>query len=143
MAKSVIPPSPRGLNVIAEYTLIYDLPASFQILKTIQRKTKYNLLSTTTAPHSHLYRYDVIVPYSHHYSQYLHSKSHSIKRNHFKKKLLAQKCLRQNLYDHYIRRYSKVCLKRYKRNEKNSVDMTRLTVSQRIFYDLIEKWSLL
>ncbi|TMW48655.1 hypothetical protein DOY81_006244 [Sarcophaga bullata] len=146
MAKSVISPSPRGLNVIAEYTLTYDLPTGFQLFpaKTTQKTTKNPVTISASASHNLLYPYHVIIPFNHQYSQYLYSKSHSIKRNYVKhRKLLPPKCLKHNLYDQNRKRHSKSCLKRFKRYEEESIDVTTLTVSQRMFYDLIEKWSLL
>ena len=143
MAKSVISPSPRGLNMIAEYTLTYDLPVGFNLFQTKPKKTVKNPVSTTKASHNLRYPYHVIIPFNHHYSQYLYSKSHSIKRNYVKKTLLPQKCFKHNLYDQYRTRHTKNCLKRFKRYEGKSINITTLIVSQRIFYDLIEMWSLL
>ncbi|XP_065354533.1 uncharacterized protein LOC135949004 [Calliphora vicina] len=147
MAKSIIPPAPRGLNVIAEYTLSYELPTDFHAFHKKRTKTTKRPVSTiaTTSSYPFFEHHHMIVPYNHDYYYKIHPEylsEHAIRRkySYSKKNMLQRKCFKRNFYD-YKRKGSSICLNRAKRNEVWSIN--ELTVTQRMFFDLIEKWSLL
>lgn len=141
IAKSIIPPAPKGLNMITEYTLVYDLPADFRMFKKQHKK----VTKETAGSHQPHYRQHMIVPFTYDYFYQIHPEyfdDYLIKRKHiyFKESPAARKCLRKKFYN-YKEKFSNVCLKRIKR--RNSRHLTELTPSQRILYDLVEKWSLM
>lgn len=143
MAKSIIPPAPRGLNLIAEYTLSYELPSDLHLFqKKRTRNTKKPASAATTTALYFNYDHHVIVPYTHDYYFGMHPEyfnANMIRRQPSNSKQ-QRKCLQRKFYD-YNRKYSNICLSRAKRKEEWRIN--ELTVSQRMFYDLIEKWSLL
>ncbi|KAM7360662.1 uncharacterized protein ACRADG_006758 [Cochliomyia hominivorax] len=143
IAKSIISPAPRGLNIIAEYTLSYELPSDFQIFKNKPKKT--TKISISTTPHPSFHPYQMVVPYNHDYYFSLEpefSNPYLIERkySYFHKNMPPTKCFKRYFYD-YKGKISNICHKRRKRDKILSVN--KLTVSQRMFYDLIEKWSLI
>lgn len=147
IAKSIIPPAPRGLNVIAEYTLTYELPTDFHFFQKKKKpKTTHRPISTTTThPYYDYHQHPIVIPYNHDYYYSFHPEYRPTEIMHrkysfYKQTLPHRKCLNRKFYE-YKRSVSNICLRRGKRNEKWSLD--DLTVSQRMFYDLIEKWSLL
>ncbi|XP_037808474.1 uncharacterized protein LOC119601549 [Lucilia sericata] len=151
MAKSIIQPAPRGLNLIAEYTLNYELPTDFYVFQKKQTKTTKHPIPTMTtkSPYTkvpYYQHYDMIVPYNHDYyfkihPEYINKQLIQRKHSYSKKKMLQRKCFKRNFYD-YNRKLPSICLNRAKRNEE-VWSLHKLTISQRMFYDLIEKWSLL
>ncbi|XP_059217788.1 uncharacterized protein LOC106088878 [Stomoxys calcitrans] len=125
-AKSILPGVPRGLNVLFEYTVFYDLPTGLDLIK--KKFAALESRFTTKAPDRPS---TMRPPNLLHFPQMWSDGSTAQHRRY-------SKCKRKNFYELY-EGYSAICLKRTKR----VADMQRLTTSERLFYDVMEKWSLL
>ncbi|XP_019893912.1 uncharacterized protein LOC101901039 isoform X2 [Musca domestica] len=118
-AKSIISGTPRGLNEIFEYTLVYDLPTGLDLFKHEYAAVRTSV--TTTRP---------IIPWD-------AAESWSPMRNgHNNSNRKYEKCPRRQWLEFRDQTWQ-MCLRRTKR----VVAVPQLTTSQRMFYDIIEKWS--
>ncbi|XP_075164490.1 uncharacterized protein LOC142237043 [Haematobia irritans] len=127
-AKAVLSGVPRGLNVLFEYTIFYELPTGLDlsektnsILKNRGTTTITTTTSTTKKPPDLLH-----FPYI-----WMNRPVNSIEEPR-----RYSKCTLKHFYETNAK-YPPICLRRIKRVS----NFHRLSVSQRLFYDILEKWS--
>uniref|UniRef100_A0A1A9WLP1 Uncharacterized protein n=1 Tax=Glossina brevipalpis TaxID=37001 RepID=A0A1A9WLP1_9MUSC len=152
VGKSIVSGTPRGLNQIVEYTLMYELPTDLQLFKTERvRTTIAPIITTTITPTTESY-FITIPPYHpsfHKHKNYYYYEGGS-RRNWSPIPLKNIKRFKHNLHE-YVNNDSintnntNECQDRIKKENKR-LQQRQLkfdNAEQRMLYDILEQWSLI
>lgn len=142
VGKSIVSETPRGLNQIVEYTLMYELPTEIQLSKTKKASNTTPTIAVTPTTES----YPIIIPYHSSFNE--HKKySHyygSRRRNWSPNRMKNTKCFKRNFY-YYVNDSigNNVCQERIKKGKRLQRQLKFDNAGQRMLYDILEQWSLM
>ncbi|KAL9887745.1 uncharacterized protein ACN2A1_009849 isoform 1-T1 [Glossina fuscipes fuscipes] len=138
VGKSIVSETPRGLNQIVEYTLMYELPTEIQLLKT--KKASNTTLTIAVAPAAE--SYPIVIPYHPSFNKHKkYSYYHGSRRN-WSPNRLNTKSFKRNLYE-YVNIGNNVCQERIKKHKRLQRQLKFDNAGQRMLYDILEQWSLM
>ncbi|KAL9887746.1 uncharacterized protein ACN2A1_009849 isoform 2-T2 [Glossina fuscipes fuscipes] len=138
VGKSIVSETPRGLNQIVEYTLMYELPTEIQLLKT--KKASNTTLTIAVAPAAE--SYPIVIPYHPSFNKHKkYSYYHGSRRN-WSPNRLNTKSFKRNLYE-YVNIGNNVCQERIKKHKRLQRQLKFDNAGQRMLYDILEQWSLI
>uniref|UniRef100_A0A1A9VCY5 Vitellogenin domain-containing protein n=1 Tax=Glossina austeni TaxID=7395 RepID=A0A1A9VCY5_GLOAU len=141
VGKAIVSETPRGLNQIVEYTLMYELPTEIQLSKT---KKAFNTAPTIAAT-STTESYPIIIPYHPSFNKHKkYSYYYGSRRNWSPNRMKNTKCFKRNLYEYVNDSIGRnVCQERIKKRKRLQRQLKFDNAGQRMLYDILEQWSLM